>query len=104
MAVLVRPADARFALEPGATLLAAATLAGWRWPSVCGGMAECGTCAVEVIEGSALLAEVSPIEAVRIALLPSFKTRPDICWRLACQARLDYPGELTVRKPGARPQ
>jgi 2Fe-2S ferredoxin len=102
--VLVKPVDAGFALEPGSTLLAGATLAGWRWPSVCGGMAECGTCAVEVVDGAALLDDACPLEVARIAQLPSRKTRPEAYWRLACQARLKHPGELTVRKPGARPR
>jgi ferredoxin len=96
--VLVLPADRAFSVAEDQSLLEAALAAGWRWPSVCGGQAECGTCAFEVEAGGDLLGAVEAREQARLDMLPIRRARPDRNWRLACQARAAGAGQITVRK------
>jgi ferredoxin len=96
--VLVLPADQSFTVRADQTLLEAAIAAGWRWPSVCGGLAECGTCAFAVEDGGESLTPIDPREQARLDALPSRRTFPDRSWRLACQARTMGRAGLTIRK------
>jgi 2Fe-2S ferredoxin len=96
--VRVLPADRSFSVDGTQTLLEAAVAAGWHWPSVCGGLAECGTCAFTVEDGSEALTPIEPREQDRLNSLPSRRAFPDRRWRLACQARASGPGRLTIRK------
>lgn len=96
--VRVLPADRSFSVDETHTLLEAAIAAGWGWPSVCGGLAECGTCAFTVEDGNESLTPIAAREQARLDLLPSRRAFPDRCWRLACQARVDGTASLTIRK------
>ena len=58
--VRVLPADRCFSVGPDETVLEAAIAAGWRWPSVCGGQAACGTCAFTVEQGGGSLTPIAP--------------------------------------------
>jgi 2Fe-2S ferredoxin len=87
--------------EPGETVMAAATRAGLRWPTVCGGQAECGVCALEVIDAPEPLADPGPEEAERLAQLPEVRRYPEHRYRLAC--RLVAVDGLVVRKRGVTP-
>ncbi|MCU1459654.1 MAG: (2Fe-2S)-binding protein [Actinomycetia bacterium] len=101
--VRVEPSGVEIEVREGETLMAAATRAGYRWPTVCGGLAECGTCAVQIVgEPSAALAEPSALEADRLATLPDRKLHPDAEFRLACQMRPGPGTDLVVRKRGVR--
>lgn len=96
--VRVLPSDRSFSVEGDRTLLEAATVAGWHWPSVCGGLAECGTCAFEVEDGGESLSPIGPREQERLNSLPLRRAFPDRGWRLACQARTIGSAPLTIRK------
>jgi 2Fe-2S ferredoxin len=97
--VRVEPAAVTFPINPQESVIAAAWRAGFHWPTTCWGQAECGVCAMEVLEGVELLNPVGPAEASRLRALPR---RDGAGRRLACQAKVVGPGTLTVRKPGVR--
>ncbi len=97
--VYVEPGGAHFDVRPGESFIQAAWRAGYQWPTTCWGQAECGACAMEVLEGSELLSTVEPMENARLRSLP---LRNGAGRRLACQARLVAVGTVTVRKPGVR--
>jgi 2Fe-2S ferredoxin len=97
--VLVEPAGSGFEVGPTESVIAAAWRAGLQWPTTCWGQAECGVCAMEVLEGGEILSPIGPVEAARLRTLPR---REGGGRRLACQARLAGPGTVTVRKPGVR--
>lgn len=96
--VRVEPAGLGVTARPGETVMAAAERAGLRWPTVCGGQAECGVCALEVLE--AALPPAAPVgdELDRLATLPERRRHPDRAYRLAC--RLVAVDGLVVRKQG----
>jgi ferredoxin, 2Fe-2S len=98
--VRVEPAGIDVAVDDGETLMAAAVRAGYRWPTVCGGQAECGVCVLEVVT-PVDLDPPAPLEAARLATVPERALRPDATWRLACQLRVGPPG-LVVFKRGVR--
>jgi len=98
--VRVEPAGIDVAVDDGETLMAAAARAGYRWPTVCGGQAECGVCVLSVVT-SVDLDPPAPLEAARLATVPERRLRPDATWRLACQLRVGAPG-LVVFKRGVR--
>jgi ferredoxin len=101
--VRVEPSGIELAVADGETVMAAADRAGYRWPTVCGGLAECGTCTLEVVAGGEALPAPEPLEAARLAVIPDARLWPERTWRLACQLRLPGGGgepELVVRKKG----
>jgi ferredoxin, 2Fe-2S len=99
--VLVESLGARFDVGPTESVIAAAWRAGNQWPTTCWGQAECGICAMEVLDGGEILSAIGPVEAARLRSLPR---REGGVRRLACQATLRGPGTVTVRKPGVRPR
>ena len=94
----VEPSGIELEAEPGETVMAAALRAGYRWPTVCGGQAECGVCALEVVDAPGALALPGADEAERMAVLPERRVHPDRTYRLAC--RLVAVDGLTVHKRG----
>jgi ferredoxin, 2Fe-2S len=99
--VVVEPGSITFDVKPGESVIQAAWRAGYRWPTTCWGQADCGTCAMEIIDGGERLSDPEPIEQARLKTLPRRAGPPR---RLACQTRLAHPGTLTVRKPGVKLQ
>jgi len=100
--VRVEPAGIELEVAPGETVMAAAVRSGYWWPTVCGGLAECGTCVMAVITAPAAgLPAPGAVEAGRLATVPERRLSPDEEWRLACQLRVEAPG-LVVRKRGVR--
>ncbi len=97
--VHVEPGGADFDMRPGESFMQAALRAGYQWPTTCWGQAECGACAMEVLEGKELLSAPEPLEVARLRALP---LRNGAGRRLACQARIEVVGTVTVRKPGVR--
>lgn len=81
--------------------MAAAQRHGYRWPSVCGGIAECTTCYVEVRSGEEHLSPMQANEAEMLRLNRSEDgaTLP-AGLRLACQALV--LGDVVVAKRGVR--
>lgn len=99
--VRVLPSDVVFAADDAETVLAAAVRHGYRWPSVCGGIAECTTCLVEVRSGEEHLSPRRPGEAEALRLRRGEDGAPPAHVRLACQARVS--GDVVVEKRGVRP-
>lgn len=87
--------------EPGETVMAAARRSGLRWPTVCGGQAECGVCALEVVDAPGGLAPPAEDEVLRLAGLPEQRRHPARAYRLAC--RLVAVDGLVVHKRGVVP-
>jgi ferredoxin len=98
--VRVEPAGIELDVVPGETVMGAAVRSGYRWPTVCGGLAECGVCVLRVVESGGL-PEPEPVEVARLATVPERRLEPEAEWRLACQLRVGSPG-LVVRKRGVR--
>lgn len=96
--VRVEPSGIELEAEPGETVMAAALRAGYRWPTVCGGQAECGVCALDVLAAPVPVPVPVSEEAERIAQLPELRLYPDRAYRLAC--RLVVVDGLVVRKRG----
>jgi 2Fe-2S ferredoxin len=97
--VQVRPSGINFDAEPGETIMGAAIRSGYRWPTVCGGKAECAACAVLVEEGEQNLSPIAENEAAILHIVPILASGATV--RLACQARLI--GDIAVTKRGVRP-
>jgi ferredoxin, 2Fe-2S len=76
----------------GTCLLDAARRHGIELPTECGGRGECDTCAVVVEAGASLLSE--PTEAERVRLGAERLAGGE---RLACQAKAERAGDLTLR-------
>jgi len=96
--VRVEPSGITLAVRDGETVMAAARRAGYRWPTICGGLADCGACALEVVESTGALPTPSTVEALRLNALVERRRYPDRTWRLACQ--LVPAGDVVVRKTG----
>ena len=97
----VEPRDHELEAASGETVMAAARRARLRWPTVCGGLAECGVCVLEVIDAPSPLAPPGPDEAERLAVLPESRREPARTFRLAC--RVVPTDGLVVRKRGVVP-
>ncbi|MCU0259818.1 MAG: (2Fe-2S)-binding protein [Ilumatobacteraceae bacterium] len=98
--VRVEPLGVTFHLAPGETLMTAAQRAGYWWPTICKGSAQCNRCAVQVIDGAGL----EPRSAVELAGLRAVRWlsgQEDERDRLACQ--LTASGPATVFKRGVKP-
>lgn len=76
----------------GTFLLDAARRHGVLLPTECGGRGECDTCAVVVEAGAALLSPVTEAERVRLGA-----DRLSAGERLACEARAERAGDLSLR-------
>ena len=102
MAVRVEPSGTVVDVREGEALMAAAARAGYRWPSICGGLAECGACVVELIVAAPDQFQAgNEKERDRLSTVPEHRLRPEAVLRLACQFR---PGttDTIVRKRGVR--
>ena len=94
----MEPSGITLDVHDGETVMAAARRAGYQWPTICGGLAECGACALEVVESAAALPTPTTVEGKRINALLERRRHPDRTWRLACQ--LVPTGDVVVRKTG----
>lgn len=84
-------------VRPGEPVLAAARRQGYRWPSVCGGEAMCGTCFVRVTGGAEHTSEMRDAERTRLRFVGKGN---DAAARLACQMRVTGP--VSAFKRGVR--
>ena len=97
--VRVQPADCVISVPAGMPLMQAAQAIGIRWPNVCKGQAQCGVCAVEVVDGDLSAMEPRQREAQMLERLTQ-RPRHGGVMRLACQ--LQPAGTITVIKLGVR--
>jgi ferredoxin, 2Fe-2S len=99
--VLVQPLGVVFELDSGESLMSAAQRAGYYWPTICNGNAQCNRCVVRVIDGDGLV----PYTPAELAGLRDVRWRngeEDHAERLACQ--LGAFGAAVVDKRGVRPR
>jgi 2Fe-2S ferredoxin len=97
--VRVEPLGVTFDLHANESLMAAAQRAGYYWPTVCKGNAQCNRCVVRVIDAAGL----DPHSALELAGLRAVRWRTgpeDMADRLACQ--LHAHGDAVVEKRGVR--
>ena len=100
--VHVEPVGVTFELREGESLMAAAQRAGYWWPTLCHGNAQCARCVVRVIDGAGL----APPAAAEMAALREIRWHggpEDPAERLACQLRTVNHGTAEVHKRGVRP-
>jgi len=97
--IVVEPLGISLFAYEGETVVEAAARQGVRWPGVCGGIAECGVCAFELLSNEEDMAPPTAIEGARLRRL---RRRPDAVGplRLACQIRVHR--DIHVHKPGVR--
>ncbi|WP_280356990.1 2Fe-2S iron-sulfur cluster-binding protein [Nocardia otitidiscaviarum] len=95
--VTVRPSGLRFTAATGQSVMAAAQAAGYRWPTICGGLGDCLVCHIEVLDQPEHLSEPADTE---IQAVRQLRARGGGPVRLACQARVH--GDVVVLKRGVR--
>jgi ferredoxin, 2Fe-2S len=98
--VTVQPKGFALEVEKGETVMGAAQRLGFQWPTICGGVASCKACTLEVISGADALEPMSVLERSELArTFPTLESggRP---LRLACQARVE--SDVVVFKRGVR--
>ena len=94
--VRVEPSGLEFEMHAGETIMGAATRLGYRWPTVCGGQADCGVCALEVMDAPVPLPPPSAVEQERLDALPETRRYPDRRYRLACQLQAPAGFDILV--------
>lgn len=97
--IRVEPLGVTFELRAGESLMAAAERAGYYWPTICKGNAQCNRCRVRVVDGSGLLPPTSvELDGLRAV---HWRTSPeDPADRLGCQMRA--VGDAIVHKRGVK--
>jgi 2Fe-2S ferredoxin len=97
----VEPSGITFDVAPGETIMAAALRHGYRWPTTCDGLANCGICYIELLSGAEHLGPICEQERYLVENLPAgrFAAGP---LRLACQATC--AGDVVARKKGVKPR
>jgi 2Fe-2S ferredoxin len=100
--IRVLPLDVVIEAGEDATLMGAAQVLGYYWPTTCGGEGRCTTCACEVLEHAEAL---SPMGRAERASLVSERGEGVVrtAVRLACQAHIHGDVTVTVKKPGVLP-
>lgn len=96
--VSVQPLGLELDVAVGQTVMDAAHLAGYDWPTECGGAASCGMCVSIIREGVENCGTMPPDE---IEALDRTMGAVDPTRRLAC--RLTVTGPVTLTKRGVRP-
>jgi 2Fe-2S ferredoxin len=97
--VRVAPDGIILQCRPDETLIQCAWRSGYYWPTICGGVGDCGACRCEVVDGEG---NVSPLDDVEALM---FRTNPRMSQagravRLAC--RMTVSGPVEVFKNGVR--
>lgn len=98
--VRVLPADVVLLVAHGETVFAAAARLGYSWPTVCGGVADCGSCIANITAGVDQCAPPADLERETLARVRPGRLALDPSFRLACQ--LQVTGPVTMTKRGVR--
>jgi 2Fe-2S ferredoxin len=99
--VIVEPSGVAIQVEDGESLMAAAERAGYRWPTICHGKAQCTVCFVAAEEPDAF-SDPEPAELAGLELFAGRDLYEGKVVRLACQARPCR--DTTVTKRGVKPR
>ncbi|MEM8905833.1 MAG: 2Fe-2S iron-sulfur cluster-binding protein [Actinomycetota bacterium] len=97
--VRVEPAGIELEVPEGVSVMTAAQTAGWYWPTICKGNAQCNRCFVEVVDGVEHSVEMLPTEREGLERV-RWRGEEREGERLACQLRVTGP--MTVRKVGVK--
>ena len=95
--VRIEPAGIDLTCRHGEKLMLAAWREQLRWPTICGGNAECGVCYVQILSSQCELENMELKESKALQLTPEHLRGVPI--RLGCQLRVTC--EMTVRRVGA---
>ncbi|MFN0096008.1 MAG: 2Fe-2S iron-sulfur cluster-binding protein [Dehalococcoidia bacterium] len=97
--VLIEPLGVQVQIEPNESVMEAAERAGYRWPTLCGGVAMCTMCWVRIESGSE---NATPMRDLEREALEMYRwqegAKPEGDVRLGCQ--LKVTGDVTVFKRG----
>ncbi|MDB5576320.1 MAG: ferredoxin [Bradyrhizobium sp.] len=95
----VTPGDITLHCHPSETLIECAWRSGYYWPTICGGVGDCGACRCELVSGEEYVAPLDTVEALMFRINPGMGQagRPV---RLAC--RMTVSGPVEVFKKGVR--
>jgi len=96
--VRIEPLGLDLICQESETIIQCAWRNGLYWPTICGGVAECGACRCEVIEGHDALGDASRSEEIMMKMRPALFAKGIV--RLACC--LTISGPVTLRKEGVR--
>jgi 2Fe-2S ferredoxin len=95
--VRVEPVGIELRVARNETLFDAAWRAGYRWPTICFGQAQCTACHVTLLAGGEHASPVAPPEQAALArLCRRLRRDDDTVLRLACQLRVS--GDATVEQ------
>jgi ferredoxin len=97
--IVLEPAQYTFGAAEGEALMHAGQRAGLKWPTVCGGNAQCGVCYVELLDSEGIAAPPLLNEEQMLARLTAKPVRSGQI-RLACQLRVH--GNMRVYRPTIR--
>lgn len=100
--IRILPLDIEVEAARDETVMGAAQVRGYYWPTTCGGEGRCTTCACEVLEGAALLSDMGRAER-RSLVDERGEGVLRTAVRLACQSRITGDGTIVVKKAGVRP-
>ena len=95
--VRIEPLGITLHCEPGETLINSAWRHGYYWPTVCGGVGDCGACRCEILTGTENLGPETESEAIFFRSNSRISNLGKLV-RLACC--LTTVGPLTVSKRG----
>jgi 2Fe-2S ferredoxin len=98
--VTVEPSGVAIHVEDGESLMAAAQRAGYRWPTICHGKAECTVCFVVAQDPNAFT-DPEPVELAGLEMFAGRALYEGKVLRLACQACPRRDTKVTKR--GVKP-
>lgn len=98
--IRIEPSGIEFDCQAGETIIQAAWRHGYYWPTICGGVAECGACRCELTEGVENAEPPSMAEQIFFRTMPRMRER-NPALRLACCLKVS--GVVTIRKAGVKP-
>jgi 2Fe-2S ferredoxin len=97
--VHVAPGTLILDCRSGETLIQCAWRNGYYWPTVCGGVGDCGACRCELVAGEENVGPIDIAETLLFRMNPGM-ARADRPVRLAC--RMTVNGPVEVFKKGVR--
>ena len=97
--VTIQPLGVVLETADGTSIMDAARACGLYWPTTCGGLGECTTCAGVIVSGAEHLSEMGRSERRSLTENRGAAVLRRAV-RLCCQARVH--GDVEVEKPGVR--
>jgi ferredoxin, 2Fe-2S len=98
IAVRIEPLGIILYCDLNETLIQCAWRSGYYWPTICGGIGDCGTCQCELVEGNHHAEPMGSVE--HLFFSTHTKNQSERTVRLACC--MTVTGPMTVFKDGVR--